>query len=115
MFKLKMDSTVLMVDGTEAKFPENPLTLRSVVVTALVKVAEGDQFLPVEARAYRTELATRAQRQDTLALSLADVVSLTPLIVRSFTSPLVLNTWLRMLEDSVKSVPTVTETPPPQE
>lgn len=102
MFKINLTQTVCNLDGSEARFSDKALSLKDLLSVALIVVHEGDQTLPADTRLRRVELAKTIRVQDTVTLTLTDVIGLVPLILRNYTHPLVLATFIQALEDSVR-------------
>lgn len=102
MFKINVAQNITMLNGEEAKFSGEALSFRSMLVRALTSVAEGDQFNPIESRTMRMRLADQIQAQDSIVLSLEQVLWIAPLIARAFSHPLVSYAFIKLLEDSLK-------------
>lgn len=103
MFKISLISNVQNLDGSDANFQGVPLSMREVITRALTAVYEGDQTSSLETRMYRMRLASEAATNDKTTLSLTDLLVIVPLVIRAFAHPLVIASFLKAIEDSLKS------------
>ncbi len=104
MFNIFLNTNVQNLDGSDAAFQGVVLPIRDVITRALTAVYEGDQNSSLETRMYRMRLATEVSRTDCIRikLSVTDLLVIAPLIVRAFAHPLVIASFLKAVEDSLK-------------
>lgn len=98
--KINLDQPVRFPDGQEAKFNDQPLTFRQMLLKAVMAVFEVDQTNPLESRVYLMSLAQRLNNktESTIDLTLMDVVVLTNRIVSAYVQPSVVFDFLRVVE-----------------
>jgi len=108
MFRISITNPILNLDGTVAQLSGQIMTLRQIIVAAANSLAEEDQKTSPQERLYRMAIARAAMSSDTLDLTLADVLALTPLIARLYAHPLVVETFIKACENSVIPKPPAT-------
>ena len=99
--KINVTGNVKQVNGQDAKFQDQILTMRSALIQALCTVYDPDKGNPMENGLYRMELAEAVTKQDVVAMTLADIMMIAPLIARHFVHPLVLRSFLQAVEDGI--------------
>lgn len=112
MFNMSLTTNVQNLDGSDAAFQGAVLPIREVIARALTAVYEGDQTSSLETRMYRMRLAMAAARADHIALSLTDLLVISPLVIRAFAHPLVIASFLQVAENSLKQETVVVDTAP---
>lgn len=99
--KINITGQITNIDGSIAKYQEADLTMKAVLLKALLTLFDGDQNLPLESRAFRIALAKEVHSQDTISLTLSDVVTLSSLIARNFSHPIVLASFLEVVDAAI--------------
>lgn len=104
--KINLDQPVRFPDGQEAKFNDQPLTFRQMLLKAVMAVFEVDQTNPLESRVYLMSLAQRLnnKNESSIDLTLTDVVVLTNRIVSAYVQPSVVFDFLRVVESAQQEV-----------
>lgn len=96
MFRVSLLVTenLKLPNGEEAKFQDQPLSLRTALYRALTTTFEGDQVNPVDSRVYRMNLAARIHGNDVVTLTLVDVVTLSEALARAYLNPAVVYAFI---------------------